>query len=64
MTEEEQKPYLLIAGYNYYPAPYTDDWVGCYSTEEEAEEKWEQLKQEEYPFEWHDVVDLREWMYD
>ena len=58
------KPYLLIAGYDYYPAPHTGDWVGCFSTEEEAEEKWEELKQEEYPHEWHDVVDLREWIYE
>jgi len=56
------KPYLLIAGYNYYPAPFTGDWVGCYATKEEAEAKWKELEQEEYPLEWHDVVDLREWM--
>ncbi len=33
------KPYLLIAGYNYYPAPGTDDWIGCFSTKEDAEEE-------------------------
>ncbi len=58
------KPYLLIAGYNFYPAPYTDDWIGCYDTEEEAEEKLKELKQEKYPVEWWDIVDLRRWMND
>ncbi len=33
------KPYLLIAGYQYYPAPGTDDWIGCFSTKEDAEEE-------------------------
>jgi len=33
------KPYLLIAGDNYYPSSYTGDWIECYETEEEAAEK-------------------------
>ena len=33
------KPYLLIAGYNYYPGSATSDWIGCFSTEEDAKEK-------------------------
>ena len=56
------KHYLLIAGYNFYPAPYTDDWIGCYATEEEAEEKLKELRQEKYPVEWWDIVDLRSWI--
>ena len=30
------KPYLLIAGENFYPSDGTGDWVGCFSTYEEA----------------------------
>lgn len=31
------KPYLLIAGDNYYPDAYTGDWIGTFATREEAE---------------------------
>ena len=58
------KPYLLIAGYNYYPGPNTSDWVGCFDSEEEALEAWEKLSKGEYPVEWYDIVDLREWIYE
>jgi hypothetical protein len=57
-------PYLLIAGYNYYPGQGTSDWVGTFETKEEAEEEWEYLKKQEYPEEWYEIVDLREWMGD
>ena len=30
------KPYLLIAGDCYYPSASTGDWIGCFSTHEEA----------------------------
>ena len=30
------KPYLLIAGENFYPSRDTGDWIGCFSTYEEA----------------------------
>jgi hypothetical protein len=33
------KPYLLIAGYQYYPSYGTGDWIGCFSTKEDAEEE-------------------------
>lgn len=33
------KKFLLIAGSSYYPQAYTDDWIGCYATEEEAKSK-------------------------
>ena len=56
------KRYLLLAGYDYYPAYSTGDWVGCYETVEEAEEVWNKMKDEEYPCEWHEIVDLMEWM--
>ena len=31
------KPFLLIAGYGYYPSAGTEDWRDTYSTREEAE---------------------------
>ena len=33
------KPYLLIAGDHYYPQGDTSDWIGCFSTYEEAREQ-------------------------
>jgi len=30
------KTYLLIAGEHFYPSADTGDWVGCFSTYEEA----------------------------
>jgi len=59
----EMKPYLLIAGDNYYPCSGTLDWVDCYETEEEAEEKWEEITSKtKYMYDWYEIVDLREWM--
>jgi hypothetical protein len=52
------KHYLLIAGDNLYPSAYTDDWVGCYETKEEAEE----VLYNKYDYDWYEIVDLREWM--
>jgi len=31
------KKFLLLAGCNYYPEGGTGDWIGCYSSYEEAE---------------------------
>ena len=56
------KPYLLIAGDNYYPSAYTGDWIECYETVEEAAEKWEELSKNKYSNDWYEIVDLREWM--
>jgi hypothetical protein len=33
------KYFLLIAGHNYYPEASTGDWIGCFSTYEEAVSK-------------------------
>jgi lipoate-protein ligase B len=33
------KRFLLIAGDNYYPEAYTGNWIGCFSTYEEAATK-------------------------
>lgn len=31
-----KKPFLLIAGHNYYPGAGTSDWIGCYQNYEQA----------------------------
>jgi hypothetical protein len=41
------KPYLLIAGDCYYPHD-TLDWVGCFSTYEEAREQVEPITTHDY----------------
>jgi len=33
------KPYLLIAGDQYYPSAYTGDWIACFATYEEAKQE-------------------------
>jgi hypothetical protein len=33
------KPYLLIAGDQYYPSYGTGDWIACFGTYEEAKEE-------------------------
>lgn len=43
-----KKPYLLIAGYYYYPSADTGDWKGCYSTAEEAKEQIEYIDHPEF----------------
>lgn len=43
-----KKPYLLIAGDNYYPSADTDDWIGCFSTYEEAKAQVEVKEYHEY----------------
>lgn len=45
---EMKKPYLLIAGENYYPSADTGDWKGCYSTVEEAKEQIEYIDHPEF----------------
>lgn len=58
------KTYLLIAGYNYYPARSTGDWIDCYDTEEEATDKMNALKDDDYAPDWYEIVDLKKWMCD
>jgi hypothetical protein len=62
------KPYLLIAGDDYYPSSDTRDWVGCFSTYEEAKAQVEPRKTNGYTVngrargcDWYEIVDLREW---
>ena len=62
------KPYLLIAGEHFYPSADTGDWVGCFSTYEEAKAQVEPKKTKgytvngwEWDCDWYKIVDLREW---
>jgi hypothetical protein len=56
------KPFLLTAGANYYPCRGTGDWIGCFETAEEAQQKYAELfKEDEYSHEWHEIIDLRDW---
>ena len=69
------KKFLLLAGQDYYPGRKTDDWVGCYSTKEEAESHITKTSLEYKgrtlytykvndidPVDWYEIVDLEEWM--
>ena len=58
------KTYLLIAGYNYYPDRATGDWVACYDTEEEATDKINVMKNDDYAPDWYEIINLKEWMCD
>jgi hypothetical protein len=70
------KPFLLIVGNDYYPARSTGDWIGCYSSYEEAKSKiiifgndewWygklnePNSKNHNDEFNWYDIIDLRQW---
>lgn len=59
------KPFLLMAGMNYYPMEGTNDWIGRYATLEEAEEAAAALNREEEHdwrcIDWVEIVDLRTW---
>lgn len=58
------KPFLLIAGYWYYPESGTGDWIRCYASIKEIEGYEDSegkycIGKERY--DWYTVVDLREW---
>jgi hypothetical protein len=66
------KPFLLIAGSNYYPSSGTDDWKGTFETYEEAKAQMTDLSKEykdrkaycrfkfgEEYCDWYEIVDLR-----
>ena len=57
-----RKPFLLTAGDHYYPSSGTGDWIECYETIKEAEEKWEEISKQKYRYDWYEIVDLRDWM--
>ena len=56
MTTNMKKPYLLIAGWDYYPSSGTKDWIACFESWEEAENH----NIGDY-YDWKKIVDLREW---
>ncbi len=43
-----KKPYLLIAGDNYYPSGGTRDWIARFNTLEEAEQEVHKEEKEFY----------------
>jgi hypothetical protein len=69
------KHYLLIAGDHYYPSSKTGDWIGCFSTREEAENNifkepfmhrgitLYRYKINDHDYvDWYEIIDLEEWM--
>lgn len=60
-----KKPYLLIAGYFYYPESGTGDWIACFETFEEAKNKVIKQNKDIYIdnnlYDWYEIIDLREW---
>lgn len=61
------KPFLLIAGDNYYPSAYTDDWIESYTTYQDAKNavslSGDKIIINNRKYDWFDIVDLREWIY-
>lgn len=66
------KPYLLVAGYHYYPSADTGDWIACFATYDEALEviresqmyRYEVYNQYENVWnqvDWYKIIDLRDW---
>ena len=67
------KPFLLLAGYHYYPEPGTSNWVGCFETEYLAKRAITDLSAPEpntrfmnyvingENYDWFEIVDLRAW---
>jgi hypothetical protein len=53
------KPFLLIAGFNYYPSSGTEDWKGTYSTYEEAEAALKDIECDNY--DWYEIINLIGW---
>ena len=58
------KTFLLICGCDYYPCSGDGDWRGCYATHEEAEKAREEKWRKGSDFDWYDIIDLKNWMYD
>jgi len=67
------KWFLLIAGDHYYPEVGDGDWIGCYTTREEAENAVQQIEGkywryaytvqgEDRQFNWYEIIDLRKWV--
>jgi len=65
------KPFLLIAGRNYYPCGGTEDWIDRFETEEQAKEaviidkssSWGYTINGNY-YDWFSIVNLDTWQKD
>lgn len=67
------KPFLLIAGDNFYPCSGTGDWIGTFETREEIEKTITKVspyhncynfQRGDRRFDWYEIVDLRNWIND
>jgi hypothetical protein len=59
------KTFLLTCGFKYYPSSCSGDWIACYATQEEAEEaERKTCKGRKCEYDWCEIVDLKEWIYD
>lgn len=63
------KPFLLIAGETYYPSSGTGDWIGTFSSYEEALATVNESKGGYYPYlingidyDWYEIVNLEKWV--
>ena len=65
------KPFLLMAGDNYYPQGGTADWISCYETMEEAQAMVKPRPDDGFShppyrinnrgYDWYEIEDLRDW---
>ena len=62
------KPYLLIAGEDYYASPGVGDWMECFETREKAQNEVKLNTEQNskyvicsYHCDWYHIVDLRDW---
>lgn len=69
MATKKMKRYLLMAGANYYPGAGTSDWIECYETQSEAQEKVQEASElnckyqiNNCRYDWYEIIDLFEWM--
>jgi hypothetical protein len=68
-----QKPWLLLAGYNYYPEAKTGDWIKRFATYEEANDfvtevsngrEFKHFHIENTEYDWYQIVDLNTYLLD
>lgn len=63
-----KKPWLLIAGYYYYPSQSTGDWIGFFESyekalsqvEDESTSYYGNVKIGDETYDWYDVVNVEE----
>lgn len=61
-----KKPFLLLAGANYYPSAGTGDWFGTFESYEEALDHYHTINIPNIytangEYDWYKIVDLRDW---